>query len=316
MEKYNLNDIIKRVSEIENGEYKLLTKEYIGINQRVLLEHKCGYRYECKLKGFLNEGKSRCSKCKLKVKKSNKKITLEVFLQRVKEQVGDEYSYIKDFKNMRSKCLVRHNKCGHEWLVSPDMFLGVKQSRCPKCSNKNRGKYAIKENYLQSLLDDKFYGKDYKWLDEYKNNNKLRHKILHLKCNNVYLVRPNDFQQGYCCPFCKRSRGEERIEIYLRSHNFKYKKQFKFDDCRNINPLPFDFAIFCEDPNDYILIEFDGVQHFKNIWYTDNFEKQQLRDKIKDDYCNSHDNIDLYRINYKDYENIEKILDDIFSNYN
>jgi len=54
--------------------------------------------------------------------------------------------------------------------------------------------------------------------------------------------------------------------------------------------LKFDVRILCEDPNDFILIEYDGEFHEKNI-YENELEKQQLRDKLKDDYCNSHDNI-------------------------
>ena len=38
--------------------------------------------------------------------------------------------------------------------------------------------------------------------------------------------------------------------------NIKYIPQFKFSDCRNINPLPFDFAIFDITNNLICLIEY------------------------------------------------------------
>ena len=44
---------------------------------------------------------------------------------------------------MNTKIKIRHNKCGYEYEVIPNKFLGKKSlnytngSRCPKCSHKN-----------------------------------------------------------------------------------------------------------------------------------------------------------------------------------
>ena len=59
------------------------------------------------------------------------------------------------------------------------------------------------------------------------------------------------------------------------------------------------------------LIEYDGEQHYKFIkhWHGDEegFKLQQLRDKIKTEYCKNH-NIKLIRIPYTEFDNIEQIL--------
>lgn len=316
--KYTSEELLKRINDTENGDYKCLTKEFPeGIKTRVTLKHKCGYKYECKLKGFLNENKSRCPKCKETVNHSTKRVTEKDFIERIKNETGNEYSYISGFKNTHSKCLLVHNKCKNKFEVTPHMFLGAKKSRCPHCANKNRGKYAIKENYLENLLKERFDGNEYKWLEEYKNNNKIKHGIEH-NCGFKYKVRPNDFQQGYGCPVCSKtninSKGERKIRSILDSLDVEYFKEYTFEDCRYKRLLPFDFKLETDDGR-IILIEYDGEQHFERCFYSENYELQKLRDKIKDEYCKMHDNIDLYRISYKDYDNLEKIIKDIIDKY-
>jgi len=192
--KYTENELLERIKNTENGEYELISGSLDnGINSKISLKHKCGNIYECKLKGFLNEGKSRCPKCKIVTHNSTKKLTEKDFINKLNKETK-EYKYISGFKNTRTKVKLKHITCGNIFEATPNMFLGVKKTRCPLCSNKNRGKYAIKINYLDHLLQSASDGSEYKWLEPYKNNNKFKHKIKHLKCNNEYNVRPNDFQ--------------------------------------------------------------------------------------------------------------------------
>ena len=62
-------------------------------------------------------------------KKTNKE-----FLNEVKELVRNEYTFLEDYVNNKIKILCRHNKCGNEYLVSPNRFLSGR--RCPYCSGK------------------------------------------------------------------------------------------------------------------------------------------------------------------------------------
>lgn len=100
---------------------------------------------------------------------------------------------------------------------------------------------------------------------------------------------------------CKvKSHGENKIIKILESNNINYKSQKWFTDCRDINPLPFDFCIYTKDS--YYLIEFDGEQHFTRredgrFGGEDDFETTQLHDQIKNKYC-LNNNIPLIRIPY------------------
>lgn len=112
------------------------------------------------------------------------------------------------------------------------------------------------------------------------------------------------------CRFCNISQGELKISEYLNSQNIKYKTQYIFKECKYIKPLRFDFYI----PKNNICIEYDGQQHFEPINFNGDqdggigkFIETRKRDNIKNQYCKEN-NIELIRIPYWDYDNIEKIL--------
>ena len=118
-------------------------------------------------------------------------------------------------------------------------------------------------------------------------------------------MRFNNFLRGIRCPICNKSNGEEEVERILNKYNIKYKYQQYFNDCRDKNPMPFDFYI--KDYN--TIIEFDGEQHFKiKFSMTENeFENIKKHDKIKTQYCKDN-NIKLIRIPYWEFNNIENII--------
>lgn len=85
-----------------------------------------------------------------------------------------------------------------------------------------------------------------------------------------------------------------------------------FKDCRNKNPLKYDFYL----PEYNVCVEYDGEQHFKSVKYFGGDEAFAIRkenDKIKTGYC-LENNIFLLRIRYN--ENIEQALDLFFLNFN
>ena len=254
--------IKERMKNLHNGEYELIG-EYEKSNKPITVRHKCGYTYIVKsAKHFLQENGSQCPICHKRQKVNREKGTEESFIKRLKEQVGDEYTYLGGYVDSHTKVLLKHNVCGNLCEITPQMFLGNKQRRCRFCANKIRGKYAIKENYLENLLKDKKYGKDYEWLEPYKNNNKLKHKIKHLKCNNIYEVRPNDFQQGYTCPYCSNKYGDSKEEYSMLEfikENYKNKIIHCYKDGR------YEIDIFLPDLN--IGFEYNGC-----YWHSDKFK--------------------------------------------
>lgn len=125
------------------------------------------------------------------------------------------------------------------------------------------------------------------------------------------------------CKYCldkkkyKVSKGETKIEEYLKSKNIKYIRQYLFDDCRDVYALPFDFYL-----TDYnICIEYDGQHHYKPVNFNGISDEEALinhnntvkHDNTKNEYCKNH-NIQLIRIPYWEYKNINNILDNELNN--
>lgn len=309
MRKTN-EEFLNEVKSLVKDEYTFL-EEYKNTKTPILVRHNlCNHEYKVRPDNFLQG--YRCPECRKKKISKKLALTTDQFKKKVYDLVGDDYSVLGEYKNNSTKILMKHNICGHEYLVTPEMFIGKKARRCPKCkSNKLRKKFS----YTTQIFIDKILSKepDYILLSEYTNTN-TKIKLKHLTCNKIFEVRPNDFQQGTRCPYCNtKSKGELKIQKWLDDNNIYYEKEFRFDDCKNKRTLPFDFKLE-DDSGKIILIEYDGKQHFEESFYGNNLEKQKFRDNIKNDYCNSH-NIDLYRISYKDINNIDIILEEIIKKY-
>lgn len=101
----------------------------------------------------------------------------------------------------------------------------------------------------------------------------------------------------------KRSKGEALLRNIFTDMDIKFIPEYSFEDCTNPNTgvkLKFDFYL----PDYNCCIEYDGEQHFKG-WrkshdYKSSLEQVQLRDMIKNEYCQKN-NIILIRIPYTEY---------------
>lgn len=145
--------------------------------------------------------------------------------------------------------------------------------------------------------------------EEYKNQTEKNLWIECFECGKPFVTSLRNFTQhgGQVCSNCKStiSMGEYKIKQYLEHHDINFIFQKWFADCRDVNPLPFDFYLI----NDNTIIEFDGRQHFEETeLFTYPLEMVQRHDRIKNNYCYEH-NIKLIRIPYWEMNKIEIILD-------
>lgn len=99
---------------------------------------------------------------------------------------------------------------------------------------------------------------------------------------------------------CLKSLGEEKIIKILQNNNINFEKEKIFSSCvfeNNFHPR-FDFFI----ENKY-LIEYDGIQHFKQTGW-ENLSYIQARDEFKNQWCQEN-NIPLIRIPYTHYKDLK-----------
>lgn len=108
------------------------------------------------------------------------------------------------------------------------------------------------------------------------------------------------------------SKGEEYIFDILTREKINFIQEATFKDLKT-GKFRFDF--FLKELN--ILIEVDGVQHYKSSSFGrgySEFTKQWARDREKNSYALSH-KIKLYRIPYWELKNLNS-FNDIISNDN
>lgn len=247
-----------------------------------------------------------------------KKYTNEEVHNIINEINNGEYSWISgEYINRKSKLGILHKKCNSISYISLDYIkkrLKENKSCCHNCTSKeiNNKKRLSNEEFKKQFYS--LYNKnEYELLEDYIDD-KTKIKILCHKCNKVFLSRPNDAKQGYMCPNCKISKGEKAIEEWLNKNNYIYIKQYSFKDLIYKKHLHFDFKVIID--NSFILIEFDGEQHYnqERCFHKDirKYKEQQKRDEIKNNYCKMH-NYKLIRITYDKLKNIDSELFNIFS---
>lgn len=136
------------------------------------------------------------------------------------------------------------------------------------------------------------------------------------ECGYEWKINISHRTSGDCCGCskCAESKGEKEISSYLTELNIDFISQYRFDNCVYKRKLPFDFYL----PKFNMCIEYDGKQHFEPIkWFggEKGFKKQQMYDKIKNDYCNKN-NINLIRIPYWNFNKIKEIIIENINNIN
>lgn len=139
----------------------------------------------------------------------------------------------------------------------------------------------------------------------------------HNTCGYEWDANPHKFVNGgRRCPVCNESKGETEIRRFLEFNQINFETQFIIKECRLQKPLPFDFAIFKND-NLLFLIEYDGKQHFEPIEIFGGLEvylEQKERDTIKNAFC-IEKNIELVRIPYFKFDEIDEILTNVLIEY-
>lgn len=179
---------------------------------------------------------------------------------------------------------------------------------CPQCSLEQRSsRYRLTVDEVVRRIDR--LGGVVLNADEYKNTGTKNLIILCCECGSPFTTSLSCFEEhgGQVCQDCSgvESMGERKIRHFLENNKIEFVSQKWFSDCRDINPLPFDFYL----PHYNTIIEFDGRQHFgETNYFTYSFEETKKHDEIKNNYCQAN-GIYLIRIPHWKIDKIEEILD-------
>jgi len=296
--KLTTEEFIKRAKKVHHNRYNYSLVEYIGNNEKVkIICLKHGEFVQTPHSHLSGNGCPHCA--------GNIKYTTEEFIEKAKKVHGDRYDYsLVNYIGSNEKVKIICLKHGEFEQISYSHLAG---RGCRKCAGKLK---STTEEFIENAK--KVHGDRYDYSLVNYVNNQTKVKIICLK-HGIFSHEPNSHLSGTGCPRCKTSKGEEKINKWLDENKIKYTYQKKFPKCRNKNPLSFDFYL----PDNNLLIEYDGVQHFKPVKHfggINGFIKRQKHDKIKNEFAKDN-NIELLRIPYNEFNNIEYILNNqIFKN--
>lgn len=230
-------------------------------------------------------------------------------IKRMKEKVltkaqEKNYKIIYDwnqYNNQNDRIKYICPKHGEQEMSCANFIRGYGCPRCgdESCSNKKQLSQEEVINIIESVNNNKLLNPQ-----DYAGNMK-RNLLVQCSCGNTFYTSIVKYPKKYRCSKCAKSEsvGENKIRRFLEEHDIPFTPQFKYSNCIDKKPLPFDFHLNNQDIN----IEFDGKQHFLPLYGENTLKYVQKHDAIKTKFCEEN-NIKLIRINYLEYKDIEKIL--------
>lgn len=130
--------------------------------------------------------------------------TQEQFNNEVKSLVGNEYTFLENYVNQKTKIKVRHNSCGNVYYVAPKNFLKV-GNRCKKCAiRKTARKHTKTQSEFCNEVASVSNG-EYEVMSKYVNSS-TKVKIKHSICGYTYWIRPDSFLRGSRCTKCLKQK--------------------------------------------------------------------------------------------------------------
>lgn len=274
---------------------------FIGKRNKVEYICECGEKDIKPMESLLNG--VRCPKCtKIKTGKMSRK-THEQYVKEV-HLINPEVEILSNYDGgenpIKFKCV-----CGNIDYKNQARELTRKRCCCSKCNKsakKNTQKFISEMNEINPNIII---------TGEYVNAETPISYIC--ECGNEHKSSPSLLLMGHRCGHCNMSKSEYITKEYLEDRNIEYSYDYKFDDCLYKKQLKFDFYL----PYYKTCVELDGEHHYRPVRFKGIDEQRALEkhlytkslDEIKNNYC-IEQKINLIRIPYWDFDNIEQILDE------
>lgn len=250
-----------------------------------------------------------CQECASESRVRKRTKTKEKFLSIAEKAHGQKFEYdLSNFKGMQSRITIICKEHGPFTAFARDHV--VQAHGCYEC-----GIQAISSHRRLTLdeIIDRIYdmhGITYEY--DFTNFFSVA-DTLHVRCEKhgwFETLGMNHIYRGSGCPRCKSSIGENTVRNALTKYGVNFEGQYRIGICRNIKPLPFDFAVL--NKNNFLkgLIEFHGQQHFREVGVFGGGERfiyTNKSDQIKSDFCDFN-GIPFLVIPYWDSNKIEEVI--------
>ena len=230
-----------------------------------------------------------CQKCSYNKLSNIKTKTNENFIKEAKKIHGDKYDYskVEYFGSTKKIKIICPEHGEFEQLASSH----IEGSGCPICANNQK---ITTEEFIKRAK--KIHGDKY---DYSKTNYKWNREKVIITCHNKdsndlehgdFITTPHSHLNGSGCPKCKQNyKLENEVRKLLVDNGFNFEEKPKLKGLKYKYHLRPDFYL----PNENIIIECQGKQHFEPVNFGGVDEKELkkqyelgiLRDSIKKKYC-------------------------------
>ena len=223
-----------------------------------------------------------CRKCAKK-----EKMSVNEFIEKAKKIHGNKYDYNlieKLSENKKIKII-----CKKHGIFEQYYHHHLQGCGCPMCSN---NKKSTTEKFIKEAK--KIHGDKYDYSKVNYINNHTPVCIICPKHGEFWQMPANHILSKSNCPLCNESKLEEEINLLLNENTIENIRQKKFNNIKNINPLPFDFYL----PKYNVVIECQGIQHFEKSPFFKDANRIE-KDIIKYNGCVNNGIKILYYTNVK-----------------
>ena len=294
--RINKEEFLKRANKIHNNKYSYNLENYKSSSSRITII--CPIHGEFKQVVANHLQGNGCPYCAGNIKKSTSE-----FINQAQKIHNQKYDYSKvQYINDTSKVCIICPKHGEFWQKAGHHLEG---HGCPKCGYEKMSSNNVKsqEEFIKqasSIHCNKYIYDKVQYLGSFQKI------IITCPIHGDFEQTPASHLSGCGCPRCSTSKGENRIQNFLDSHNIEYIKQYSIPS--KVNKSGYIYADFYI-PSQNVIIEYNGVQHYKPIKHFGGKEKFNIqidKDIELKKYCKAH-NINLLEIYYEE-SLIEKVL--------
>lgn len=313
--KYRLDILYQKIVDAcKEKKYQIITKRNEVINRDSDIFYICPKHGEThtKARGLAEgEGCYWCGRVNASLKKNETTLSLRQETLYNKALIAAEqhgYTLLSKKEDIiNNKTYIKYI-CPFHGSHSMRISNFINGKGCPNCvGDQHRNLFQLSPDEVYRRVEE--LGGILLNKNDYKNQTEKNLLIECFECGRPFMTSLRNFEQhgGQVCPECsnKESIGEKKVRLYLEKNNILFQQYKWFPNCRDINPLPFDFYL----PRYNLCIEFDGRQHFEDTGYFSySFEQTKKHDAIKSNYCKTN-GIYLIRIPYWNIDKIDGILD-------
>jgi very-short-patch-repair endonuclease len=312
--KKTQSEFLEQAEALHGGKLDFSKSVYVGAMDKVVVEclQNDGHGEYLVTPSNLLRGKG-CLKCGIEARANARTKSQEQFLLEMEGIHGgrldfSEAKYESSSTKVKVSCL--QNSEHGDFSATPGSLL--KGSGCPKCGHEASVNARTKTSEQFLLEVEAIHGGrlDFNKAKYVGSHSKVVASCLQDRDHGEFLTTPSKLLSGSGCPKCKSSKGEDAIMTYLCDRRVDFDIEKTFDDLvgNKNRKLRYDFHL----PDENLLIEFDGKQHFEaNSFFggEEALARLQKSDQLKNDYARDS-GIRLLRIRYDEIDDISSILDD------